>query len=144
MFTAAPFLSSYFFWTVTSQQQLFVQNSYFFRVKLLLGSYGLRISGSLGQLIFRTSYFFGGETCSEWKIRTEQPLIRIRYLEKQYSTFFRNILTGFRRATFSERLLDQNTQLSITATFLVELVFDNILFQKSYTYLPQQHFLFSN
>ena len=49
-----------FFRTVTFLQQLFFQNSIFFRTKLLQSSHFLRIGCSLWQLLYGTDIFLGG------------------------------------------------------------------------------------
>ena len=56
----ATFSASFFsfFRTVTFSQQLFFQNSFFFRAKLLQSSHFFSIGSSLWQLLFGTAIFF--------------------------------------------------------------------------------------
>ena len=57
-FKTAAFFS--FFRTLTFSQVLFLQNSFFFRAKLLQSRHFLRVWSSLRQLLFGTAIFSGG------------------------------------------------------------------------------------
>ena len=137
------FQSSCFFRASTFFWQLSFQNSYFFRAKLLPSSHHLRIGSSLGYLLFGTVTFLAKELF-RIKICTEELLFWSRYLctastiseelhfGKKRIFQKSNITVFFWRVVFSESLLFQKTLSSIAATFSEELLFYNILFQKSY------------
>ena len=134
------FLRCSFFRTVTYSmlisQQLFFQNSYFFRAKLLPRNHFLRIRRSLRQFLFGTATFLA-EELFRIKIYTEELLLRSRcffctHIGKRelFKAIFR--ITYFWRATSLERLLFQKTLPSIAATFSVDLLFNNTLFKNKY------------
>ena len=108
-----------FFRTVTSSQQPFFQNSYFFsRAKLLPSSHFLRIGSSLGQVLFRTPTFlvqklFKIKTFSEEVLF--QPGTSAQLFQKSYY---------FEKANFSEK------QYSVLLIFLGWLFFQSGYFLK--------------
>ena len=79
IFGAAMFseqlLFSPFFTTVTYSQQLFFQNSFFFRVTILQSSHFLRIRSPLWQLLFGTTVF----SLFRIKISKKELLFQSRY-----------------------------------------------------------------
>ena len=109
IFGAAMFseqlLFSPFFTTVTYSQQLFFQNSFFFRVTILQSSHFLRIRSPLWQLLFGTTVF----SLFRIKISKKELLFQSRY-----STQYQKILE---KANFSEK------QYSALPTFSGELFF---------------------
>ena len=131
--------------TVLYLQQLFFQNNYFSRAKLLPSSHFLGIESSLGQYLFGTATFLE-EDLFRMKISTEELLFQSRcfctawtFLEEQHfgkSLFFRKTLFritySFWGATFLERLLFQKTLFSTAVSLSEELLFYNIIFQRSY------------
>ena len=70
-------LRSTFFRTVIFSQ-LFFQNSFFFRAKILQSSHSLRIGSFLGQLLFGTTIFLA-EELFRIKISTEELIFQSRY-----------------------------------------------------------------
>ena len=143
-FRTAPVFS--FFRTVTFWQELFFQNSFFFGAKILLfqSSHFLRKGSSLRQLHFGVAIFFR-RNCLGWRYLRKsyffkagtsaqhQPFQKSYILEKTdflENQFLHN--SFFWRAVFLEQLLFQKTLPSIAGTFSEELLFYNILFQKSY------------
>ena len=82
-----------------------------------------RIKTSKKELLSQSSYF-----CAAWTFSEELHFGKSWFFRKAISriTYF------FWRAAFSERLLFQKTLPSIAATFSEELLFYNVLFQKSY------------
>ena len=90
------FLRSSFYRTVTSSQQLFFQNSYLFRVKLLPSSHFFRVSSYLGQLLVGTATFSAEELLS-----IKRPTKDLRYFQKT----FLSIAVSFSQQNFSEEIL---------------------------------------
>ena len=98
-------LFSPFFTTVTFSQQLFFQNSFFFRVTILQSSHFLRIRSPLWQLLFGTAVF------SLFRIKISKKEL---LFQSSYSTQYQKILE---KANFSEK------QYSALPTFSGELFF---------------------
>ena len=138
--TAAVFC---FFRTVTFLQELFFQSSFFFGAKILQTSHFLRIGSSLRQLLYWTAIF--SEELFRIKVSKKELPFQSSYfcrasafsekLHFRKTDFSENqfrINYFFWRAVFLEQLLFQKTLPSTAATFSEELLFYNILFQKSY------------
>ena len=140
------FLRSSFFRKETSSQQLFFQNSYFFRAKLLPSSHHLSIGRSLRYLFFGTAIFLEEEFF--WtKISTEELLFRSRYFCTT-ATFSEELHFGKKRifqksniphypifpeiCLFREAAFSKDVATTIVATLSEELLFRSIVFQKRY------------
>ena len=115
------FLRSSFFKTVTSSQQLFFQNSYFFRAKLLPRSHFLRIESFFGLLLFVAATILAG-VLFRIKISTERLLFRSRHFftastfsgelhfgKSNFSEKPSALPTFFWRTSFWQRLIFQKT-----------------------------------
>ena len=132
-------MSSYFFRTVTSSQQLFVQNNYFFRAKFISISYLLRIDSSSGQLRFLNNYFFGGELDQKkdiyWRASFSKQVVlhTIRLFQNSY--FFNKGTTSkdaffqksyyFKKVTASKEILFHNSYFFSKGTSSKEALFQN-------------------
>ena len=122
--TTIYFPNSYFFKAVlfstaafsnlfTSSQEVFFQNSNYFRVKLIPSSYLLGIDSSLGQPLFQRMIF---------RIKIEELLFRSRYFYTVVATFSTNKANSpkeihfkksyfFRKSTTSNQLLFQKSKI---------------------------------
>ena len=116
--------------------QQFFQSSFFFKVKLPPSSFFLRVDSSLLQLIFQTSYFFGGRICftedllfgSSYLFRAV-PFLWLLLFWNIYFLTVNNQLLFFSKQLFfrqSKRstlqLLLENRQLSRTDNFSEQLL----------------------
>ena len=133
-------LFSPFFTTVTYSQQLFFQNSFFFRVTILQSSHFLRIRSPLWQLLFGTTVF----SLFRIKISKKELLFQSRY-STQYQKILEKANFSEKRysalPTFSGELLFQSNCLFKRATFLQHAFSEMLLFH-SYASFPQLHFFF--
>ena len=112
-----PFLRSSFFRTITYSQQLFCQNSYFFRAKLLPSSHFLKIGSFFEQLLFRTATFLE-EELFRIRIYTEGLLFRSSY----FCTHFGKSQL-FRKAIFPITYFFLESYLFRVATFSKDATF---------------------
>ena len=84
----------------------------------------------LGERYLKKSKFFKAGTSAQYQLfQKSYSLEKANFSEKQFSAVYTYF---FWKATFLERLLLQKTLLPVAATFSEELLFYNILFQKSY------------
>ena len=144
-FGSYVFLRSSFFKTVTSLQQLLFRNSYFFRAKLLPRSHHLKIRGSSRQLLFRKADFLV-EDLFRIKIPTQElhfgsgTSVQNQLFQKSHNLernqFFRKaifrITNFFQRAALQSGYFLKKVLCSIAAAFSKELLFHNIIFQRSF------------
>ena len=112
-----------FYKTVTFSQELFFQNSFFSGAKILQSSQFLRIGNSLRQLLFGTAFFFRRSYFFKARHQPEKT----DFSENQFPRYLLFLESGL-----LEQLLFQKTLPSIAASFSNEILFYNILFQKSY------------
>ena len=119
-----------FYKTVTFSQELFFQNSFFSGAKILQSSQFLRIGNSLRQLLFGTAFFFR-RNCRALKksyfFKARHQPEKTDFSENQFPRYLLFLESGL-----LEQLLFQKTLPSIEASFSNEILFYNILFQKSY------------
>ena len=92
-FLVQSLLQSNYFNTSVSSEQLCFQNSYFFRTKLLLRSYFLRIGSSLGLLLFWSSYLLVEELLQNKNIYRRATFSKQVLLDS--INFFRKTRKGF-------------------------------------------------
>ena len=124
-------MTSSFFRTITSSQQIFLQNSYFFRAKLLASSHHLRIGSSLGQLIFGAATFLV-EEFFRVEIFAKELLFRGRY--------FCTVSTFSEELHFEKKVNFSEKKYSVLPTFPGESPFWSGYFFKRRYLLQQQSF----
>ena len=121
-----------FFRTITSSQQLFFQNSYFFRAKLLRSSHYLRIRRSLGQFLFGTATFLEEELL-RMKMSVEDLLFQSRFFCTESQVFLLH---------FGKRRIFQKSNIPHYLFFLERHLFRAAIAEKVYffkrCYLLQQ------
>ena len=142
------FRSIYFFRATASFKELCFWKSYFFaavifskyllpRTKLLPSSHFLRIGSSLGKLLFGTATFLKSSFDQNRYFCIASAFSEVLNFWNSY--FFRKEIfctTYFPwKATLLEQPLFQITLPSIAATFSKELLSQNILFQKSCSFI---------
>ena len=118
MIRAVTYLKQLFFLLSTCSSTIVTS----FRGKLLPTSYFLRISSSLGQLVFPNNYHLGRQICSEY-----------RYLQK---SFFFEADTFTKHQIFLNSCFSSSATFNVTFTFSGELLFQISFFLKSATF-PQ-------